>query len=66
MVRSERQLEEMLNTFAMRLFGSKNCEVEPGENDDEELDNWIDSKTKSQLKRRKKKNKINKKKREHA
>lgn len=58
---SNAQIEDMLNTFAMRLFGSKPCIPDEGENDDEDLANYIDSKSKSKLSRRKKKNKINKK-----
>lgn len=55
------QVEDMLNTFAMRLFGSKPNIPDEGENDDEDLDTYIDPKLKSKLSRRKKKNKINKK-----
>ena len=51
--------ERMLNTFAMRLFGSKPCKAEEYEVDDES-EALLNSKNKSNLKRRGKKNKVNK------
>ena len=51
--------ESMLNTFARRLFGSQeNKPSDFGDIPGEELDSLVDSKSKSQLKRRSKKNKI--------
>lgn len=58
-----KEKESMLNSFAKRLFGSQeNRPTEFGENINEEFDSLIDDKNKSKLKKRFKKNKLNKKK----
>lgn len=61
---SNEEKEDMLNTFAKRLFGKqKNIPSEFEDIVNEEFDTLVDSKNKFKLKKRIKKNKLNKKKR---